>query len=142
MKKKELIEIGKRVKSIREALNIPQKDFAASLNFTPSYLSQIERGKKNNPGIAIYLNIAKIYNVSLDFLFTGTGDMFLSSTLSSQKSRKSHTGKIESMEDLIWYMENSPFFKNVMMGIAFKIHIENEDIIKRSLNIQGDKKGE
>ena len=133
MTKNDLIEIGKRVKAVRFALNIPQKDFAASLNITPSYLSQIERAKKDNPGVAFFFNLALTHNVCMDYIIKGSGDMFPPNPNPSKKDKKNYVNQINSMDDLVWLMEHSDFFKHLVMGAAYKIHVENEPIIKHSL---------
>jgi len=134
--------IGKRVKMVREALGMAQKDFAINLNIAPSYLSQIERGNKNNPAVAVFLKIALQYDVSLDYLLRGTGDMFLPATAKTGNRQREYVDKIETIDDLVWFLENSSFFKNVIMGFAFKLLCENEDIIKRSLEQKNKRKEE
>lgn len=134
MKNKTLTVIGKRVKTVREALGMTGKDFAGSLNIAASYLSQIERGKKDNPGISLFSKIAQVHNVSLDYLVCGIGDMFIPTSHQHKASQQEYVDKIETPEDLYWFLENSTFFRNIIMGFAFKLHLENEEIIKRSLN--------
>lgn len=134
MKNKTLTVIGKRVKTVREALGMTGKDFARSINIAAPYLSQIERGNKNNPGVSVFLKIAQVYNVSLDYLVCGIGDMFIPASHQHPGSQREYVDKIETLDDLYWFLENSTFFRNIIMGYAFKLHLENEDIIKRSLN--------
>lgn len=134
MKNKTLTVIGKRVKMVREALGMTGKDFARSLNIAAPYLSQIERGNKNNPGVAIFSKIAKVHNVSLDYLVSGIGEMFINGSHRQAGSRREYVDKIETLDDLYWFLENSAFFRNIIMGFAFKLHFENEEMIKRSLN--------
>lgn len=134
MKNKILTSIGKRVKTVREALGINGKDFARSLNIAASYLSQIERGKRDNPGISVFSKIARVHNVSLDYLVCGIGDMFINPAHQHTGSQGEYVDKIETLDDLYWFLENSTFFRNIIMGYAFKLHLENEEIIKKSLN--------
>jgi transcriptional regulator with XRE-family HTH domain len=134
MKNKTLNVIGKRVKTVREALGMSGKDFARSLNISAPYLSQIERGKKNNPGVSVFYKIARVHNVSLDYLVCGIGDMFINAAHQHPGSQREYVDKIETPDDLYWFLENSTFFRNIIMGFAFKLHLENEEIIKRSLN--------
>jgi transcriptional regulator with XRE-family HTH domain len=133
MKNKTLIYIGKRVKMVREELLMTGKDFAASINIAASYLSQIELGKKKNPGVSVFFKIAEIHNVSLDYLLRGIGDMFISTAQKPGGDQREYVEKIETPGDLFWFLENSTFFRNIIMGFAFKLHYENEDIIKSSL---------
>jgi transcriptional regulator with XRE-family HTH domain len=134
MKNKTLTVIGKRVKTVREALGMTGKDFAGSLNIAAPYLSQIERGNKKNPGISVFYKIAQVHNVSLDYLVSGIGDMFIPAAHQHHGNQRGYVDKIETPDDLYWFLENSTFFRNIIMGFAFKLHLENEEIIKRSLN--------
>jgi len=134
MKNKTSTVIGKRVKMVREALGMSGKNFARSLNIAAPYLSQIEGGKKNNPGISIFHRIAQVHNVSMDYLVSGIGDMFINGSHQQPGSRREYVDKIETLDDLYWFLENSTFFRNIIMGFAFKLHFENEEFIKRSLN--------
>lgn len=134
MKNKTLTLIGKRIKAVRQALRMTGKDFAGSLNIAAPYLSQIEGGKKKNPGVAVFYKIARVHNVSLDYLICGIGDMFIPAVHQLSGTKREYVEKIETPEDLYWFLENSTFFRNIIMGFAFKIHIENEEIIRRSLN--------
>lgn len=134
MKDKNLTVIGKRVKMVREAVGMTGKDFASSLNIAASYLSQIERGNKNNPGVSVFFKIAQVHNVSLDYLVCGIGDMFISAAHQQAGSQREYVDKIETLDDLYWFLENSTFFRNIIMGFAFKLYFENEEIIRKSLN--------
>ncbi|MGD2093002.1 MAG: helix-turn-helix transcriptional regulator [Candidatus Aminicenantes bacterium] len=134
MKNKTLTVIGKRIKTVREALGMTGKDFARSINIAAPYLSQIERGNKNNPGVSLFYKIARVHNVSLDYLVCGIGDMFITAAHQHSNSQREYVDKIETLDDLYWFLENSTFFRNIVMGYAFKLHLENEDIIKKSLN--------
>lgn len=56
-----------RLRELRGIFNITQKDMAERLDLTASMLSAYETGVRN-PSIEILLKIAKIYNISLDWL--------------------------------------------------------------------------
>ena len=47
------MDIGERIKAIRESKNIKQKDLAARLNVTPSMISQYENGFRKPKGSTI-----------------------------------------------------------------------------------------
>ncbi len=61
------IEIGKRIKMIREKYNLTVRDLANKLNTTPSTISAYENGKTLILTAFAY-QICKEYNVSLDWL--------------------------------------------------------------------------
>ena len=74
MKKRYIVDIGKRLLELRSVLGIQQKDMARAIGINPGYLSDIENGKKTNPGFAFLHKISLHYQVSLDYLVHGIGD--------------------------------------------------------------------
>jgi transcriptional regulator with XRE-family HTH domain len=127
------IAVGKRIKQVREALGLTQRDFVKPLNRKGPFLSQIENGTKKNPGVWIFLQISLVYNVSLDYLFHGTGDMFLNQKTNIDTDKRDYIEDIDSVEDLLWLFEHSKFFKDSIMGYAGKFKYENEVLIKKSI---------
>lgn len=61
---------GKRIKDIRNGLNMSQEEFALSLNITRQYLSLLEIGKRS-ASIDLLVDISIKYDVSLDYLILG-----------------------------------------------------------------------
>jgi transcriptional regulator with XRE-family HTH domain len=127
------IAVGKRVRQVREALGLTQVDFVKPLDRKSAFLSQIENGTKKNPGVWIFLQISSVYNVSLDYLFHGTGHMFLDNKKNSDKDKRDYIEDIDSVEDLLWLFEHSKFFKDSIMGYAGKFKYENDVLIKKSI---------
>lgn len=66
-KEKLQLAIGKRVKMLREAKNIPQQDLAAKCNIEKSNFSRLEAGG-TNPTLYTLKKIAENLNVSLSEL--------------------------------------------------------------------------
>ena len=125
-------DIGNRLKLIREALGISQKTFAQQIDISPSFISQIEHGNKDNPGVSVFLKIADFYKVSLDYLLKGAGDMFLPTDKKEKDDYREYIEEIETEDDLMWLMERSRFFKDSIMGYAGKFKYEHDDIIRKS----------
>ena len=69
-------EIGVRIKILRESLGLSQKDISEKAEINRVYMNRIESGKYNPSFNAIY-NILTKFNVSIDWLLTGKGQMFL-----------------------------------------------------------------
>jgi len=67
---------GKNVRSVRDALNMKQKEFARGLDISIQHLSDIERGKKGT-GLDFFAKMLNEYNVNLNYLLLGEGEMFL-----------------------------------------------------------------
>ena len=128
-----LIDVGKRIRQVREALGLTQVDFVKPLGRKSAFLSQIENGTKKNPGVMIFFKISLVYQVSMDYLFHGIGDMFLKSKKNLEEKPRVYIEDIESIEDMIWLFERSKFFRDSIMGYAGKFKYENEEIIKKSI---------
>lgn len=69
--------IGERIKEIRKALEMTQKDFGARVGITPSAITKIELGV-SNPSERLLRLICHEFNVSESWLVEGVGDMFRS----------------------------------------------------------------
>lgn len=67
-------EIGGRIKLARGKNN--QREFAKTLCFSGSYLSEVESGK-TKPSLELLLKISQFTKCTLDWLITGEGPMFL-----------------------------------------------------------------
>ena len=68
-------KIHDRLISVREALEITQKDFCKGIYMSQSYYAQVEGGKRpvNDRLIAL---VCSGYGVSKDYLLTGKGSIF------------------------------------------------------------------
>ena len=64
-----------RIKAVRKALGISQKDFAKGIFVSQGFYTRIETGARN-PNERIYELICNKYNVNKDWLITGKGEMF------------------------------------------------------------------
>jgi transcriptional regulator with XRE-family HTH domain len=69
--------VKERVKQVRGALNISQRDFAKRVFISQTLLGDIELGKRNITQRTIRL-ISTEFGVNRDWLLTGEGDMFVS----------------------------------------------------------------
>ena len=67
--------VGARIKAIREALRLTQKELAQAVNISGPSLSEFENGK-HYPNFDFIYHINRKYNVSLYYLLYGEGEMF------------------------------------------------------------------
>ncbi|NIM17292.1 MAG: helix-turn-helix domain-containing protein [Candidatus Aminicenantes bacterium] len=130
----EIVELGNRLKDLRKALHISQKDFAASIDVSASFLSEVEAGK-TKPGFDFFYNISKNFNVNMAFLLHGTGTMFREKPREPSLGDKKIGEQIETPEELMWYIENSRLFMHTMLGFATKFLYDNENIIKKDIQL-------
>jgi transcriptional regulator with XRE-family HTH domain len=70
--------VFERIKAVRTALKISQREFARHVFVSQSYFSEVETGERNVGRRIVHL-IATEYNVNEDWLLTGKGEMFATS---------------------------------------------------------------
>lgn len=68
--------MAERIREVRKCLDLNQGQLADHLPCSRSNLSQVENGVFF-PGVSIMDALRKKFNVSLDWLFTGKGPMFI-----------------------------------------------------------------
>jgi transcriptional regulator with XRE-family HTH domain len=140
MEKANFINVVKRIQKIRNHLGISQKELAAAIGMNEGYLSQILRGERDNPGFAFLYKISVHFNVSLDYLVHGIGKMFLPGGKITGGSDREFINHINDLDDLVWLMEHSKMFRDIVMGFAGKTLFENEEIIKTSIKRYNNKR--
>ena len=69
------IEAGKRLKTLREMLDMSQTELADKLGVSQKAISQWERGERDIP-TAILLKLHELTGVNLHWLLTGEGEPF------------------------------------------------------------------
>lgn len=69
-------KFGKQLKQVRLALDLKQKDIASFMGITPTAVSDYESGKRV-PSLDSIIKLADRYAVSLSWLITGEGDMYI-----------------------------------------------------------------
>lgn len=59
---------GRKIRSLRRNVELSQKVVAAALHITPSYLCDMEQGKRNPPCEKILTHMAPMFGVSEDYM--------------------------------------------------------------------------
>ena len=67
---KRLISLGKRIKAIRNAKALTQEKLAELTEYDPTYLSMLERGKRNPPFLTL-CRLAEEMGVTVEEFFKG-----------------------------------------------------------------------
>jgi transcriptional regulator with XRE-family HTH domain len=126
------IEIGKRIKQIRKALNQTQEEFGKPLDTSKASLSEIETGKYK-AGIELLEKLVKKYNVNLHFIFIGEGDMFISPTTSSYARAMKFAVNLEDVCDFLYHFERSSILQYFILN-QYKTRMMLEgDLILREI---------
>ena len=135
MKKKynlNLTEIGSRLKTLREDLKITLEKMHKITGFSTSLISAAENGLKKPS--AIYLSaLLELYNVNLNWVFTGKGPIFLPQV--QEKNGKVHFA--DTYDEMRYMLENVEMIRYAMLTEYLKFKIQHAHEIDL---LQGDKK--
>jgi len=96
--------INERIKAVRKALGISQRDFCRGVYLSQSFYGQIETGRRN-PSERVYELICNKYSVDKDWLLTGKGNMFFESP-----------PNVELMELMDIIKELDPLFREYLIS--------------------------
>ena len=133
--KEQLSSLGKRLKAVRESLGLKQNEMAEILEFSPSYISDIEKGK-NNPGFKILILLYMKYKVSMDWLVFNEGEMFCGTKIKDKGTLKDFEfcDQTDRVFEMLEIMDKSPFFLSYMMSQYLKYYYEYESVITKDIN--------
>ena len=128
------IQVGKRLKAVRRELDISQKDFAARIDVSGSYLSEIESGK-TKPGYNFLTAIAKEFRVSPSWLLLEEGEMFLGKDKASSVSigENEFGDQTQRVKELLEYFKQSPLVQSTILSYAGKFLYDNEESIRKDI---------
>ena len=87
------ISVSQRIKQLRTARGLTQKEFADSLGIVQGYLSGIERGKKI-PSYTLLMALCFVYGISKEWLFGGKDADFAEVSQPKGKFLSQSTGEI------------------------------------------------
>jgi len=90
--------IGIRFKNIRNLLKKSQEELAAELGVTKQAISNIENSK-SMPGMTTLRKLLVDYDISLNYLIGGIGDIFTQKDKTFQTLRKSLIKEVEQLLD-------------------------------------------
>lgn len=130
--------LGQRVREIRTMLQLSQKKMAELLGISHNYISDIETGKAN-PGPEFFFKLFRVFNVDLNYVFMGTGDMFYREEAKAREIQClplkafDFTEDLESIEQVAWLMVNSTYFKNMILGTASRMILTDEILVRESI---------
>lgn len=133
-----LKDIGQRLRTVRERLGFTLDQMKKETGISKSYISDFERGKKI-PASKYLFHISEIFNVNLNYVFKGKGDVFFSAD--SEKNPLHDFGKYEEeINDLLFHITRIP---NALFAVLqfFSEYKENmDDFIKAYLEKHGETK--
>ncbi|NIM18064.1 MAG: helix-turn-helix domain-containing protein [Candidatus Aminicenantes bacterium] len=112
-------KMAKRIREVRKCLDLNQGQLADHLPCSRSNLSQVENGVFF-PGVSILDALINKFNVSLDWLFTGKGPMFI-----DEKEKGLDLldfGKdTEEIKEMLEEMKESPALKHRVLSDYYSL---------------------
>ena len=121
MKKKINIEIGRRLKHVRESLKMSQFQIALRLYTTQSMYQKYESGE-SPISIRVAANCTLELDVSLYWLITGKGDVFMNR--SDELRTRIETTYFKEAGELLYYMEKNPLIRHSVLAHFQKLKKE------------------
>lgn len=136
----ELKEIGNRIQKIRIALKSLQRDFAAKLGISSASLSEIESGSAK-PMFEVYFSLTYDFNVNLNFLFSGKGNLFVTTEREQENSQKNGISDAHLfLDEFFATLAESPLVRYSMLNHASFYLSSQQSILDK--NIINQKKSE
>jgi len=124
--------IGSRIKLIRKKLFLQQKDVAAAIGVSSSHLSEIESGK-SSANADFILKLSVRYNVSVEYIFHGRGEIFYQDESKLTDDPFDFNGAVNSISDFNWLVKHSSYVRISAMAFVSKLLLTEEAEIKRSI---------
>ncbi len=90
--------IGIRFKNVRKLLKKSQDELAMELNITKQAISNIENAK-SMPGLALLSKLLIDYDVNLNYIIAGVGDIFIEKEKAYKALRTSLIKEVEQLLD-------------------------------------------
>ena len=120
--------IADRLKEIRTKINANASAFAREMNIPQTTYVKYERGERK-PSFELLEQLAELYNVNMQYLFTGQGQMFLSGESNTKqpkendkilKNYKFFGYRLAELQDELGYLDKA---MARLMGIDEKKYI-------------------
>jgi transcriptional regulator with XRE-family HTH domain len=129
-------DIGRRLSKIRSSLGLSQQRMATLLNTGKMSLNRNERGQNYPNGGTLY-ELANQFNVSLDWLFLGRGNMFIGvEEVEEPKSEEVKSSDLfeRDVEELLDHMRRIPLVRYSVLDHFHRFKIENKAFIDKVIS--------
>ncbi len=134
-------QIGQRIKRVRLALHLSQKELAKGIFVSAAFLSEVESGK-NKPGFDFLKNLSKTFRVNLNYLVHGEGNQFVRDEPALEAFPHEADTPLDTLEQVFWYSQRSPLVKNLLRAYGIKLIYDYQHVIKKDLAYFYKKKSE
>lgn len=137
MEKAILIEFGNRLRVVREKLGLKQREFALRIEKTPAFLSEIETGK-SNPGFGVLRKIAETFNINLNYLMFGEGEVFKGRHGEGGAEREAYGIDDEKFNEMVNYFKRAPVVKYAVYEYFTQYIHKNREVIEADADVYAD----
>jgi transcriptional regulator with XRE-family HTH domain len=138
-KKNLLIEIGYKLKKVREALRLKNSELADDIGFNRSSFCRYESGK-TPPGIKTLYGLGEKFNISLDWLICNKGEMFYREIAATELEKESmeppappSSPTLDSLpgdiRELLEHMERIPLLRYEILTYFLKFKDKNKELV-------------
>ncbi len=122
-----LAGVGKRLREVRDHFKLSQKEIAKKLEIsTDSYLRN-ERDL-NHPGYKTLSLLSKEFNVSMDWILLGHGEMFRFDKTEVDRMRQFLAGLPPELNRLVKAMSQVPLLYHEQMTHFYRFMQENKEL--------------
>jgi transcriptional regulator with XRE-family HTH domain len=127
-------EIGDRMRKIRKSLGYTQEKIVEFFDIGRANYSRIEKGEVW-PGANILHTLRTKFNISLDWLITNNGRMYIREREKKAYSEKADFGEYsDEVKELLKYIEKVPMVKHAILSYFLEYKIKNQEIIQQFLD--------
>lgn len=138
-KKNLLIDIGYKLRKVREALKLRNSELADHIRFNRSSFNRYESGK-TPPGIITLFSLGKKFNISLDWLICNKGEMFYKEKVVSESKKETLEIPAPSpqlildslsgdIRELLEHMERIPLLRYEILTYFLKFKDQNKELV-------------
>ena len=143
-KKSLLIEIGYKLRKVREAFKLKYSELAVNIGSGKASYTRYEQGKTPPKLITLY-ELSEKYNVSLDWLIRNKGEMFYKEKEEIEPVKEIIEVPVPPSEptlnslpvdirELLDYMERIPLLRYEILTYFLKFKDKNKDLVANAFN--------
>ncbi|UCH92705.1 MAG: helix-turn-helix transcriptional regulator [Candidatus Aminicenantes bacterium] len=125
--------VEKRIRLIREALDMTQSQLAKQLNISPATMCHIEKGLYR-PNFEFLVNISKKFNVNLYYVLFGEGDMFLDPFIWYMNQSDGYAVNPGEVRRFLWFFQRSQIVQYLTLGYFKTIMKRERQSIEQEIN--------
>jgi transcriptional regulator with XRE-family HTH domain len=111
MDEKSVNEISQRLSEVISDSGLSKKGFALKLKVSGSFITQIQQSK-SKPGFEFILNLIKVFNVNLNWFFTGKGEKYLN---------EKKIDRFEKLRELYPSLDREPLIDDLLYDLQIPL---------------------